>query len=458
MSCGLLDAIRGAGLKCRDVWLGLLVPACDVACACRRQDSNVAAVWGHVVSELSGWSGNGGCWCTRAAARCLRGGFALALWYAGSCAALAALAMSARAADVLTGEVEKLISQLGDSRYRVRQRASMRLAEIGSAARGPLEQALASPDPEVRQRARQVLAHILDLDFEARLAAFSADTEGRLQHDLPCWERYRALAGGEGSSRRLFVEMLRAERWLLEAAESSATDASEYLEARCRQWQHAMQHIDPTQRRPPSAGSVLAMLLVGADEDVPISGEAATTIAGFTYQRELQEAMRDADQAAVVHRLLGAWVGRPFEADSTVTYQNIVLALRYNLAEGVPAALGVMAAPASPPHIRQYGILCVAKLGGASYIDQLEALLDDPSPCASFRLNDQEIETQIRDVALAVLVRLTGQDLRAYGFDRAQENALTYFNTATLGFADEDARKAALERYREYARQTRRTP
>lgn len=367
-------------------------------------------------------------------------------------------AMPARGADVLESEVEQLICQLGDSRYRVRQRASMRLAEIGSPARGRLEQALTSPDPEVRHRVRQLLAYILDLDFEARLAAFSADTEGRLQHDLPCWERYRALAGGEGASRRLFVEMLRAERWLLQAAETSATVASEYLEARCQQWQQSMQHIDPTQRRPPSAGSVLAMLLVGADEEIPISSEAASTIAGFTYQRELQEVMRDADQAAVAHRLLGAWVGRPFETDSTITYQNIVLALRYNLTEGVPAALGVMAAPGSPPHIRQYGILCVAKLGGASYIDQLEALLDDASPCASFRLNDQEIPTQIRDVALAVLVRLTGQDLRAYGFDRAQENALTYFNTATLGFADESSRQAALERYHEFARQTRRTP
>lgn len=410
------------------------------------------------MNEPLSYCAEGGQRSTRAAARRMCVALTIALCCAGSWATLTVSVLPARAADTLASEVEQLIGQLGDRRYRVRQRASTRLAEIGVAARGRLERALASADPEVRHRARQILAHILELDFEARIAAFSADTEGKLQHDLPCWERYRALAGGEGPSRRLFVEMLRAERWLLQAAETSATSASEYLEARCQQWHQSMQNVDPRQRRPPSAGSVLAMLLVGADEDISISDQTASTIAGFTYQRELQEVMRNAEQAAVAQRLLGAWVGRPFATDSAITYQNIVLALRYNLAEGVPAALKVMAAPASPPHIRQYGILCVAKLGGASYIDQLEALLDDSSTCASLRLNDQEIQTQIRDVALAVLVRLTGQDLRTYGFDRAQENALTYFNTATLGFADDASRQAALERYREFVRQTRRTP
>ena len=100
----------------------------------------------------------------------------------------------------------------------------------------------------------------------------------------------------------------------------------------------------------------------------------------------------------------------------------------------------------------------MAKLGGAAYIDRLEPLLEDDTPCASFKLNDQEIQTQVRDVALAVLVKLTGQDLRAYGFDRVQENALTDFNTATLGFVDDKARQAALEKYREYARRSGRTP
>lgn len=366
------------------------------------------------------------------------------------------MGLTARSADPFSRQVEQLIRQLGDGRYSVRQQATRRLEEIGLPARDLLEQALASPDPEVRHRARNILEHILDLDFEARLQAFSADVEGRLQHELPCWERYRRLAGEGPASRRLFAEMLRAERWLLEAAETSATAGSELLEARCQQWQQSMQHFDPVQRRPPGAGSVLALLLVGSHEDVPISAEAATAIVSFTYQRELQEAMRDANQVSVARRLLGAWVGRHFPADSNVSYQNIVLALRYNLEEGVPAALAAIQAPATPPHIRQYGILCVAKLGGAAYIEQLEPLLDDSSSCAAIKLNDQEVHTQIRDVVLAVLVRLTGQDLRAYGFDRAQEDSLTYFNTATLGFVDDAARQAALEKYREFARTARR--
>jgi hypothetical protein len=58
-------------------------------------------------------------------------------------------------------EVAKLIGRLGDNDFDVREAATKALAAKGKTARGPLEEALKSPDAEVRQRAAQALEEMV---------------------------------------------------------------------------------------------------------------------------------------------------------------------------------------------------------------------------------------------------------------------------------------------------------
>ena len=59
-------------------------------------------------------------------------------------------------------------------------------------------------------------------------------------------------------------------------------------------------------------------------------------------------------------------------------------------------------------------------------------------------------EIQIRDVALAVSVILSGQKLDDYGFvDQFPHNGTGYTYTRCY-FPDDDARKAALDRWKEW--------
>ena len=57
-------------------------------------------------------------------------------------------------------EIAALIRELGSARYKVRERASRRLWEIGEPARSALEQAAKSKDPEVAMRAEALLRDI----------------------------------------------------------------------------------------------------------------------------------------------------------------------------------------------------------------------------------------------------------------------------------------------------------
>ena len=54
---------------------------------------------------------------------------------------------------------------------------------------------------------------------------------------------------------------------------------------------------------------------------------------------------------------------------------------------------------------------------------------------------------QIRDVALAILLHMTDQNLREYGFPSAQPYGETAFQEGALGFADPAAREAALRKW-----------
>ena len=109
------------------------------------------------------------------------------------------------------------------------------------------------------------------------------------------------------------------------------------------------------------------------------------------------------------------------------------------------------------PHMRQYAVLVVGRFGGPEHIAQLEPLLEDSAVCAQQQMTANKVvtivETQIRDVVLAVMVHLSDQKLPDFGFARAQANAMVLYNTASLGFAKAEDREAALRKWQAFRAQ-----
>ena len=56
---------------------------------------------------------------------------------------------------------------------------------------------------------------------------------------------------------------------------------------------------------------------------------------------------------------------------------------------------------------------------------------------------DGAINVEVRDVALVVLLRMTGRDPGEYGFKLLKENPETLYYTYTFGFIDNEEREAA---------------
>jgi hypothetical protein len=350
----------------------------------------------------------------------------------------------------VTAAAQQLVRQLGDPSYQARQRAELALTQLGVPAKDALMAGLRDSDAEIRARCRRVLVVVLDLDCQARIDAFAADTAGSTDHGLPGWDRYRKLVGENSAARQLFVEMQRAESEMLESAAADPASIGGVLEGRCAEVQRQLYQSNGEQRQPLSVGSVAALIFVAGDAEVPLTDRLGSYLNNFCYQPMPQQALMSGDHSEPLKKLLGVWVGR--NTGTINSYQSLDLALRYDLRQGLEPAMSMVKNHAGQqPYMLQNAILAVGKFGDRRHVLALEPLLENNGQLGSYSQAGKTIKTEIRDVALAVLVHLAGQDLKDFGLTHAQKNPQYLFIASTLGFIDNSDRDAALKKWKAWS-------
>jgi hypothetical protein len=346
------------------------------------------------------------------------------------------------------GRIDALVRQLGAASFATRESATRELTVIGMPAHAALLEAIADDDAEVRMRARRVLETVLERDFQVRLREFAADRDVHAGHGLGSWDRFAGLIGDDPAARRLFVEMQRAEAGLLELADGDPPRAAEMLDARMRQFQDGDFNDEAFTWQGASVGRIAALLFVAAQGEAPLSEETASFVANFIYQNSFQQAIAAGPAADPLRKILGGWIARPFTPGSPMRVQNLMIAMQYDLPAGLDLALVMLRDQPAEPYPRAYTVLAVAKFGRREHLPSLAPLLADASSCGEFEFDQRKIDCQVRDVALAAMVRLSGQQLSDYGFDLAQPDEFSLLDVSRLGFADDARRDAALAKWR----------
>ncbi len=354
---------------------------------------------------------------------------------------------SAASDDGVSEAIAESIRALGSGSFAAREQAGHRLIELGIAAREALLAAGSAPDAEVRVRARAIMATVFEADFRSRLEAFAADYDCSRGKTLPGWEPFSANFGSTGPARQLFVEMQRAEPELLEALVKGDKQASEALDARCRMVvQQAIQNPPGTQI---SLGTATSLLLVGSSAGVTIDEQVGSQLFPWIiYQPAFQKAVRETNRAAMLKKMLGQWIQKDLGPASSA--ENLKFAAQFDLkAEGLSLATRLLNDDDSPPTSRASALLLVGKVGGHEHLPLVEKSLIDKSNCGVGQLanTQRQAELQVRDVALAVAVRLTDQKLRDFGFLNAQPHPTTLYQVASLTFASPEVREAAFRKW-----------
>lgn len=314
-------------------------------------------------------------------------------------------------------QIARWVRDLGAEQFSARQRAARELILVGPPTKNALIAALKDSDAEVRRRAGELLLDVLDADFHVRLERFAVDEPtSKDDHGLPLWDRFREIVGDDRGARRLFVEMQRVESVLLETARDAPDRLSDALAMRTS-------IVTRTAQRDRSGNSsskipvpsVVAFLLLGADSESLVAGQARKQVydGSYLYYSNFREAINSGPYSKPLHLLLAKWLARG--SGSAQAGRDLWLSLYYKLPEGLPLATRIISKEKHPARTRQIALLVVAEFGDKEHVEVVEPLLEDTH---SQRESTREGETplEVRDVALGTLIALTGQRLADYGY------------------------------------------
>jgi hypothetical protein len=333
-----------------------------------------------------------------------------------------------------TGQLEQLVSQLDAPHYIQRQSAFRDLLQRGTspddqlanATRLAIKDGLRHPSMEVRLAARELL-----MQFEMHSAERQLDRlrDPRVPADLvrvDGWESFRLVAGDDMHSRRFFAHL-----------------HERYPSGR-RQRQL---RTEPDPLRLPSEDTLGWAMVLWSDLDAIGRPSARHQRLGILLsQPNLGPEIHSHPDGRVLLRLIGSWLTAAPPPMLPMS-QRIRIALRYHQTEIANQFISeVFSERESWPESRITALLAACVLERDDVVQRaMECLDDDRTGCIWNLLAARRgrIRTQVRDVALTVLLQSRGIDPRSAGFDYLEADPFVMFRDHSLGFADEAARTAA---------------
>ena len=347
-------------------------------------------------------------------------------------------------------EALQLYHQLGDRSFKVRETASGQIVRFGRAVEPILREGLSNPDPEIRSRCRRLLPLAMHYDLEKQIAAFLADKDEKSATPLAGWARFKELVGKDEPAKDLFISMHRFDTEFMDELEQKPADLSLKLNARCQEFMYQRNMGRNSKITPAQLG---LMLFAIQDPKVNIEPQAASFFSSglfsLSYQPHGKELMRD---NPAIRKLLIQFVTN--SNNHMMMFNNMYLIANLELKEGVDIAKRIIQTADRDPYTRAMAIGVLGKVGSRENIPDLLPFLDKKDTVGSMNVNNMQINTQMRDVALAGLVQLSGQKLNDYNFAYlkmfANANVNIFMSPGMLGFNDDATRDASIKKWKDW--------
>ncbi len=338
-----------------------------------------------------------------------------------------------------------LVRKLGDESFEVRRRAGEELLEMGPAAEEALVKGAADSDAEIRERARALLSRLAGHRRQARLKAFVEDKTGELKSDLAGWERFSQLTGSGPASRELFAGVYRASADLLELAQSDPKAASGKLAGQAANLRLRLitPKVDET-----ALAEVMGLLLLTGDSKLKVEPAVRTHLLdGLETLAERPALVKQVQDSAPARALVLHFLKETAPLGSERVFG---VARDLGLRESAPWALAVALDKRAPGPGRASALLLLGKLGDKTTLPKLEPLLEDESLVGARPLGGATLRAEVRDVALAASVELSGGKPGDYGYPylQAVPGLKTLPSATCLGFATPAQREAALGKWK----------
>jgi hypothetical protein len=344
---------------------------------------------------------------------------------------------------------KQLVERLGDRSFKVRESASAELVQMGRAVEPILRDGMNHPDPEIRQRCKRILPMALAYELDQQIRAFMADTEDKNDTPLAGWARFKELAGNDRGARLLFAELHRHDADFMETLAKNPAELRDLYQAKCQEL-IGMFNLGHAFIGPEQVGLLLFASFepkLGADLQAQMF--LSNVLVTVSYQPSGKLALRD---NAAVRRLL---VKHIEQANNSLSNNSLTILINLNLREdGLAIARKILSTSSAGDdvHAKAMAISLMGKWGTREDIPKVTPFLDDTTGIGAFRVNNNaQISTQLRDVALANLIKLSGDSIADYNFSYLKQfpqlRIEFYTSPVIWGFSDETSRTAAVNKW-----------
>ena len=366
-----------------------------------------------------------------------------------ACAVLVSCTCAVAQTETATVTLGEWIERLGHDSFHERQRAKRELLKLSEQIdlTQSLKQAKRHPMLEIRDASAEILDQLALAHFDRQLDRLRQPETDAKTISLPFWDHYSSIAGTDFAARELFrrIACERAELlyWMQHAKDRDR--GKKRSDAEKKSIVQVSTLFDPYRMN--AADTPLWALIFCCDSGSVDHGLPNLTlrVAMALSQSGLgPRTVLDID-SIVIGRLVDHWLRD--NPNVGTKRDRLTIAMRYNchqLAQQISRQ--VLGDSISAPSDQTIAMLCVSILGGTDLERLLELRLHDERTAHGWHLiasRKTKIRTQVRDVALALLLHHHGIDPRQVGFHELQADPLLMFRDQSLGFPNEEKRQEA---------------
>lgn len=350
-------------------------------------------------------------------------------------------------------KARELIRRLGAQKFPIRDAAEKELVRLGVACLDALKEGEKNPDLHIQERCRQLQPVIRALTLQKRIDAFLTNRDGPLPDNLPFVRNFIKLTGDSKEARALFAEMLQSNAQLLDEAERDKKKGADLFAAFCQDAMIRTQYIPGVDFRARQNSITRADLALFFLLTTELKNDTTGRISnfGYTFMNApvlVASLSKETTAIAPFKKLFFAWLDK--EPQPYLVQRGIQIAADAKLKEALPLVLKQVRDKNAPAYTKAQTALLLVKVGAKEHLKEIEPMLEDKTVVGNFGINNIQGQVQMRDVALAVSIKLSGQKMSDYDFDVMKgSDDLILTSYIYCAFSSEEKREDAHKKYKQ---------
>ena len=358
----------------------------------------------------------------------------------------------AKAGEELERKLQLHIDQLNHDSYRTRQNAKRDLIRIGrdpfkvNALNRALQCAAQHERLQVRDAAMRIQNELADMKFRSQLDRLLTPDTISNEIELPGWKTYSKLAGTSVAARRLFNKMIHHQEGRLRLLDQLNKERANERHSQ-KVVDSLARYLDPYKIDPDDTSRWVLLFCYESLRLKSYLPNLSNRLSISLCQRGVGPRVNDDPEFLILQKMIGKWIQRRSNIHSN--RDRLMIAMRYRCYSKVYDVCDqVFRDPIASPSETTLALLCAAAMQKDDLNHQVLMHIDDERIAHVWQLvtsRKRKIRTQVRDVAMALLLRSRRIDPREVGFTELQADPLFIYREHSLGFPSDESRRRAYQ-------------